>query len=253
MTATLEQTGFAAFLLFCRIGGCVMFAPAMASPRIPVQFRVLLAAALSLSLSTFLYTEIGPRIAAMDAESKLGSVVTETATGAFIGMMARLFTLAVQFAATAAAAAIGLAGIPGVPIDDAEAGSPLSALAGLAATAVVVALDLHVELVMALVESYRVLPVGAPWPVEWSMASATRTLSETTILALRLASPFLAFALVANMAIGLANKFSPQIAVYYTTTGLVIIAGLALFWLAAPDWFSVLAESYGAWLRQGGY
>lgn len=253
MTGTLEHVGFSIFLLFCRIGGCVMFAPGLASQRVPVQFRVLLSVVLSVSLMSLLSADIGGRVAGMTADAKLAAIVSETGIGAFIGVMARLFLLAVQFAATAAAASIGLAGIPGVPIDDAEAGSPLSALAGLAASAVVVALDLHVEVVMAVVESYRIWPVGSAWIGEWSLSSGVRTLSETSLLALRLASPFLAFGIVVNMAVGLANRFSPQIAVYYTTTGVVMIAGLALFWLSLPDWFQLFADSYGSWLRLGGY
>ena len=252
MTPAIEQFAFAVFLLFCRIGGCMMLAPGLSSRRIPMPFRLLLAVALAMGLSALVAGDIGRQVAAMTADEKLAAIGAELTIGAFIGFMARLFILAVEFAATAASSAIGLAGIPGVPLEDAETGSTLATLAGLTAVALIVMANLHVELIAAVIDSDQVFPLGSLQDVGRLSDGLLQTLSETTGLALRLAAPFLAYAIIVNMALGLANKFAQQVTVYHATTGLVMIGGIFAFWLIAPDWFATVAESYGSWLADGG-
>src|SRR5690606_31883263 len=42
------------FLLFCRIGGCLMLMPGFASPRVPAQIRLFIAIAVTLALAPLL-------------------------------------------------------------------------------------------------------------------------------------------------------------------------------------------------------
>lgn len=253
MTLAIEQLAFSVFLLFCRIGGCMMFAPGLSSRRIPMPFRLLLAVALAAGLGALVADEMNASVAVLTAEERLAAIAGELASGAFIGLLARLFVLAVEFAATAAATAIGLFGIPGIPLDDTETGSPLATFAGLSAVALIVLTDLHAELIGAVIDSYRVLPLGAVIAGIDFEPDLLRTLSETTNLALRLAAPFLAYGIVVNSALGLANKFAPQVTVYHATSGLVMLGGLLLFWLVAPDWFGMFLENYAGWLSAGGF
>lgn len=252
MTSELANWAVTAFMVFCRIGGCMMFAPGLSGQRVPMQFRLLLAAGVSLALVTLGVGDVEGRLEYWNAEQKLIAVVCELAIGIFIGMMARLFVVAIQFAATAAAASIGLAGIPGVPLDDSESGSPMATLAGLVAVTLIVVLDLHAELIAALADSYHRLPMGDPLSMDWASTSLFDLLSGTTMLALRLAAPFLVYGIVANVAVGLANRFGPQVTVYHSTTGVVMMGGLILVWFAVPDWFYTFVEEYQAWLTRGG-
>lgn len=252
MMTGLDDVAFATFLLFCRIGGCMMLAPGLSSRRIPMQFRLLLAVAMALGLSTLLAGEIVRQSAPMTAEDRLAAIVAELAAGVVIGLLARLFILAVEFAATAGAAAFGLAGIPGVPLDELESGSPLATLASLAATALIVMANLHAELIRAVIDSYTVFPAGLIRDPHRLSSDLLETLSQTTILSLRLAAPFLAYGIIVNMALGLANRFAPQVTVYHATTGLVMIGGMGLFWLIAPDWLALILDTYGSWLSATG-
>ena len=90
-------------------------------------------------------------------------IIKETLVGAAIGLMARFFFLALQFAATAISNFIGLAGIPGVPLEEGDTGSPLATLVSSAAVMLVFAMGLHIELLTAIMDSYRVIEPGAPW------------------------------------------------------------------------------------------
>ena len=90
-------------------------------------------------------------------------IPTETLIGAAIGLMARFFFLALQFAATAISNFIGLAGIPGIPLEEGDTGSPLATLVSSAAVMIIFAMGLHIELLSAIIDSYEVLKPGHHW------------------------------------------------------------------------------------------
>jgi flagellar biosynthesis protein FliR len=61
---------------------------------------------------------------------------------------------------------------------------------------------------------------------------------------LRLSSPFLAYALVVNLLLGLLNKLTPQIPVYFVSLPFVLTGGLLLLYFAIPALLSQFAEGY---------
>ncbi len=61
-------------------------------------------------------------------------------------------------------------------------------------------------------------------------------LAETSMLALRLAAPFLSMALIVNFALGMGNRFAQQLSVYHATTGVVILGGFLLLYAIWIDW-----------------
>ena len=67
----------------------------------------------------------------------------EILNGLTIGLLARLFLVALSFSASILTNVIGLAPTPGVPIDDVEAAPPLVNLISLTATMLVFATNLH--------------------------------------------------------------------------------------------------------------
>lgn len=113
--AAVEDHIFALFLQFCRIGGCLLFAPGLSSPRVPVQVRLFTALGLTAALAPLLQGELIKALLGVPQDERVYMILSETMTGAAIGLMARFFFMALQFAASAISNFIGLAGIPGVP------------------------------------------------------------------------------------------------------------------------------------------
>lgn len=253
MTPELEAAGFAVFLLFCRIGGCVLFAPGLSSARIPMQVRLLVTLGVTLSLAPLLFSAISESVASIPEAARPALIVKETLVGSAIGMMGRIFLLSLQFAATAIANMIGLAGIPGVPMEEAEAGSPLATLASMTAVMVILAMGLHIEMLGAIMDSYRVIALSSPLELDVLLANIMKTVTETSVLALRLAAPFIAYGVVINIAIGLANRFTPHISVYHVTTGGVMLGGFLLLHVLWADWMQIFIASYEAWIMRGGF
>ena len=84
----VETQLFALFLLFCRIGGCMLFAPGLSSPRVAVHIRLF--AALGLTYWQRLTSVILPqavRISIAPTVGYLMQLVKDTSLTALIGFI----------------------------------------------------------------------------------------------------------------------------------------------------------------------
>lgn len=253
MTADIESLLIGLFLLFCRIGGCILVAPGFSSPRVPVGVRLFLALAVTAALSPLMFPTILQGISGTGKDRQVFLIVSEAGYGLLIGLMARCFFLSLQFAATAISNFIGLSGIPGIPLEENDTGSPLATLASTAAVTAVFVMGLHVELLKALMESYSALPLGRPLEAEVFATNLLQTLGETWLLALRLCAPFLLYGVIVNLALGLANRFAQQISIYHATTGAVMLGGFLVLYLVWSDLALAFIDAYRSWLLEGGY
>jgi flagellar biosynthetic protein FliR len=68
---------------------------------------------------------------------------------------------------------------------------------------------------------------------------------------LRIVSPFLVFAVVVNFAIGLVNRLTPQIPVFFVSGPLVIGLGLALFYFISGPMAAVFISQFADWAVKG--
>ena len=149
-----------AFLLFCRIGGCLMIAPGFSSSQIPTQVRLFIAVAVTLSLAPILMSAI-PEAAFNDALSvALEYIVSELLIGIALGILSRLFLYALETMMVASATGLGLANVFGAEFDPGEALPPLASFVTLCATALIFITDLHWQILYGLMASYKAVPVS---------------------------------------------------------------------------------------------
>jgi flagellar biosynthetic protein FliR len=105
-------------------------------------------------------------------------------------------------------------------------------------------LDFHLEVVRALVASYIVEPPGRLFDPQAALVDVTDTISQSFYVALRLGSPFVAYAILVNLATGLVNKLTPQIPVYFISLPFVITGGLILMYFAVGNFLGLFADSF---------
>lgn len=158
----------------------------------------------------------------------------ETFIGAMLAASVRIFLLAVGFFATAASTAIGLSGQLGASMIDTDAEPALATLLSMATLLTLFALDYHHPVIAALAASYDLVPIGAEIDPSISAKQIVRMLAEGFSSVFRLASPFLAFALLANLYIALINKLAPNLQVYFVAAPAVIIGGILLAGYIVP-------------------
>jgi flagellar biosynthesis protein FliR len=243
MTGIISDPILVLILAFCRIGGCLLTIPGLSSARVPVQSRILLAAALAIALAPLVWPDTAS-ILKDDAAILMRYIFFESVIGLFTGLSVRFYMLALGFGAAAIGAAIGFQGLQGPGIDELEPQAALVTLITMAALTLMFTLDFHHDVIRAVAGSYRMMPVGQMPDAERFLANLLDVLTDSFLIVLRLSSPFLAYALAVNLLLGLLNKLSPQIPVYFVSLPFVLTAGLLLLYFAIPALLSQFAEGY---------
>ncbi|HEV7253119.1 MAG TPA: flagellar biosynthetic protein FliR [Mesorhizobium sp.] len=248
----LDRLVLAGFLAFCRVGACFMLLPGLSSARVPLPVRLFVALAVSFALFAHLSDLILPHAGDSSPARLLPLIAGELALGALIGLLARLYVLALQFIASAIAMLVGYGGVAGPSIEESEPQAALASLITFSALLLLFVFDFHHEVVAALVRSYEVAPVGEALSARSALIDLADTLREAFLIALRLGSPFVAYAILVNLAVGFINKLVPQIPVYFISQPFVIAGGLILLYFGASTFLSLFADGFGAISLGGG-
>jgi flagellar biosynthetic protein FliR len=177
-------------------------------------------------------------------------IFSETLIGVLIGFLGRMFYMALQFMAVGAAQLAGFSAL-GTPIDDTEPVPELATFITLTATVLLFATDQHWEILRAILASYTVLPVSEPIATELALARVADAFSATFILALRITSPFIVYALIINLMVGIANKLVPQIPVYFIAMPFILAGGLFLLYFTIGEALRLFMAAFIAWLTTG--
>lgn len=241
----------ATFILFCRIGACLMLMPGISSAQIPVQIRLFIAVATTLSLAPLLLDEAPLRALSADPIPALRLIAIETAIGGLIGLLGRLFFLALETMAVGASMMLGMANPFGIELEPNQALPPLASLVTLSATALIFVTDAHWEVLRGLAASYHALPIGAEFDPGYSLRQVASTLGESFRVALRVCSPFFIYAIVVNLAMALINRLTPQIAIFFVATPFIVGGGLVLLYFSINPLLGEFMSAFAAFLISG--
>lgn len=251
MTQIGSDTVLLTFLLFCRIGGCLMFMSGFSSARVPMQIRMFLALAVTLALTPLLLPPLSRELAQLSPQLGLQLLVSEILIGSLIGLMGRMFFLALDFMGSAVATYTGFTNLPGIPIESPEPNPTLSALITLTATVLFFAGDLHWEVLRGLVASYQVLPVTGGYAAQFALVQFSNALSAAFALAVQISAPFIIYSIAINILFGIMNKLTPQIAVYFISLPFVVFGGLFVLYFTVGELLKVFMSGFGRWLISG--
>ena len=243
----LSQTLLAAFVLFCRIGACVMIAPGLGNSQIPTRIRLYVAIAISLGLLPLL----APTSALAERAEGLAFIkliATELIVGALLGFLARLFFAALETLSFAASTMLGLSNPFGVAVDQNQALPPLASFVTLGASVLVFVTDAKYALLIGVLHSYDAIPVGAAPDLGQAMAQIGRVLRETFLMAAQIASPFLLYSVIVNFAIALVNRVTPQVAVFFIAPPFVVGGGLLLTYFTLRGQLFAFISTFSNWL-----
>jgi flagellar biosynthetic protein FliR len=239
------------FLLFCRIGACIMLMPGFASQQIPAHVRLFLALAVTLSLAPMLIGGVPQHAFDDEPLMALRYITAELLVGGTIGMLGRFFLLALETMATAAAFSIGLSNPFGMPTEENEVLPPLVTFVTMSATALIFMTDLHWEVFRGIAASYDAIPVKDSFDVNFSILNITKILIETFKLALRISAPFILFAIITQLTISIINRLTPQISIYFIATPFLICGGLFLSYLVIKSYLDQFFLGFSSWLTLG--
>ncbi len=250
MTGLASDYVLAAFVVFSRVGACLMLMPGFSSPRIPVQVRLFIALAVSLALTPMQADELRP-LAAGAPIAFLRLMVSELLIGATIGLLGRFFFIALETIGMAISMAIGLSSNIGAPIDEGEPLPAVATLLTLAATAMLFITNQHFEIFKALAASYTALPPSDGFSSRFAMTQMADTAARAFTLALRVGSPFLIFSVILNLAVGLTNRLVPTVQIFFLATPFLALGGLLLLYAAIRPMLELFMAGFGHFLVNG--
>jgi len=251
MTAIGSDAVLTAFVLFCRIGGCLMLMPGFSNQRVPLHVRLFIAFSVSLALTPLLMGEIGKSLSGVAPVALTRLFISETLIGTLIGFLARIFFGALETLAGAIAMAIGLTSALASPIEEGEPLPAITTMITLTAMALIFFTDLHWEILRGLGASYSVLPVSGLFDPRFDLVQISDCLTKSFLISLRISSPFIVYALIINFAIGLAGKLVPQIPFYFITVPAVVVGGLLLFYATCEPFMQIFNAAFSVWLAEG--
>jgi flagellar biosynthetic protein FliR len=251
VTATASDAILSAAVLFCRIGTCLMLMPGFSSRRVPVNVRLFVAIAVTLALMPILGERTDTSLSNAMPSTLFLLLGSEVAIGALIGLLGRVFFAALETLGNVIAMAIGLSSPLGGPTDDHEPQPSVVSLVTLAATALFFVTELHWEVLRGLAASYTALPATRGFDAQFGLVELADTLALAFRLSLRISSPFIVYALIVNLAVGLAGRLVPQIQIYFITVPAVLCGGLFLLYTTCTPFLEMFVSGFSAWLTTG--
>jgi flagellar biosynthetic protein FliR len=246
----LADNVLATFIVFCRIGGCLMLVPGYSSVNIPPQIRLFVALVTTFALAPILVAILKPLVDNAPPLTLALLIGTELLVGSVIGLGGRVFFLALQTMATVMASAIGLSNIPGTPVGDTDSAPALVPLIMVAVTTLFFMTDLHWQVLRGLMNSYDVWRPGEKLSGEMALNQLESRLSEAFVLTLRITSPFIVYSVIVNLAVGLINKLTPAIPVYFISVPFVLFGGFLLLYLTSDELLTQFMLGLSSWLAE---
>lgn len=225
MTLSMGTASLVAFLLCAlRIAAWLEISPPFATAGLPRTVRVMLAAAISLAVSS----NTVPHAPAAEFGPLLGSAVEQLFIGASLGFLTRLMFSAVE----SAGSLIDLAG--GFSL--AFAYDPLSAtntsvfgrFYGVLATTLIFATNAHLVILQGFLRTFNTLPLDGTMSMSHLDQTLVHGMTGMFIAALQIAAPLVAVLFIADVALGLLSRISPQLNVFQVSFPLKIMLTLGL-------------------------
>nr|WP_316652397.1 flagellar biosynthetic protein FliR [uncultured Gellertiella sp.] len=238
-----QGTILALFVAFCRVGGCMMVLPGFSSARVPPQVRLFVAVGLSMAVLPMVWDIIYPKVSGSQT-TYIYLILSESMIGVMYGMIARFFTLGMQFTGSVLTQMIGFNAPPTPDVLEDAAENQLTNLLSFGGLMVLFAMDFHHMVFRAVLDSYAQMPVGGDMHVQKLLITLTDTVQATTYIMLRLSSPFIIYGLMFNISVGMINKLAQQMPVYFISTPYLIAGGLFMLYLSIAAMLKQFADAF---------
>jgi flagellar biosynthetic protein FliR len=242
---TLSSWGAWGFVMvFLRIAAAMSVLPALGEQVLSVRIRLVLALMLTLAVAPAAFDRF--EIPTITLPMLLWAMLTETVSGLFIGILLRLFIMALQTAGAIAAQSTSLAQLMG------QAGAdPLPAIGHIltvSAMALLMLTGFHVKAAAFLILSYEMLPAFALPDPSALGDMGRRQVSRSFSLAFSLAAPFVILSVLYNLTLGVINKAMPQLMVAFVGAPVITLGSVFLLFLCAPVMLTVWLSAVEAFL-----
>lgn len=215
---------FAFIIVFVRFGTAMMIMPGVGDSFVPNNIRLYIALGFSLALTPVLQPMVPSPLPAFGPLLVL--IIVEFITGLFIGSIARILMMALDTAGMLISMASGISNAQVFNPSLAVQGSIFGAFLSVMGVTLLFVTNLHHLLLMGLVESYQMFPIGGI-PDTGSMAELmARAVSASFLTGFQIAIPFVVISLLLYIGMGVLSRLMPQIQVFMIALPVQILLAL---------------------------
>ena len=225
-----EATLAALLLATARTAGFVLLSPPFNSKAIPAAVK----GALSVALALVVLTQVEGQLGELSTGYLVLTALTEVVIGAALGFIVQLFFSAVQLAGDILDVTGGFSLQPAYDPLSMSTASTIGRLQNLLATALLFTSGGHLLLVRGLFTSYQGLPLGAVLPGDQIGETVVHAVSTMFLAAIQIAGPLVAVLLLADVALGLLSRASPQMNIFSLGFPVKIMLTLVMLGLTFP-------------------
>ena len=239
LDAFLTTGVFAFMLAMVRVGTMVMIMPGIGNTFVPGPIRLWFMVGFALVLLPMLQANIPQPLPKMPLMVLL--ILVEFTIGLFIGLVGRILMSALDTAGMIVSVQSSLANAQLFNPALQSQGTVVGTFMTLAGILMLFVTDLHHMLILGMVRSYEIFPLGQV-PDMGSMTQVVVTsIDKSFAIGVTIAAPFLIIILVLYACMGVLAKLMPQIQIFMLAvpvqlvlalmTFAMVISGMLLYWL----------------------
>lgn len=240
----LPATAFVLFLIFSRMGPLVMMLPAIGEHSVPMRSRLAFAVMLTICLYPAVLKYMPPLPTTIMALVALS--MKEALIGFAFGGIVKLISSGLQVAGNVVSFQSGLSFAQTADPMSGRSDSVFSSFLMMLGTVMILVLDLHHVILVAMAESYMMFPPMEAVSVSPFSEAAVKTVANAFKIGVQLSTPFIVFGLVFFLGLGILSRLIPQIQVFFIAMPANIYIGVLLFALllgAMMSWYLAYYEA----------
>jgi flagellar biosynthesis protein FliR len=228
-------------LTMVRLTGLLATMPGFGQPRVPLQIRLALVLLVSLIIAPLAGNPTVPVATMWDLT---GVMVTELAAGLLLGLAVAWIVDMVAFAGQLMDTQIGYSFVQFLDPITAHPVAVAGSLLSQVTMVLILVSGLHHQMIRALVESYRILPMGQALAINPQLVVVA--MGQILVKGFQLAFPILFTLFLVDFVAGISGKFMPQLHLITLTFPLKIAIGLTLLGIVLREfspWVAPLLEA----------
>jgi len=249
---TTQVLAFA--LCFARVGAAVMIMPGLGDSFTPERIRLHIAVAMTLVLFPLVVPYLPAEIPGTFLLFTI--IVMEFIIGLFFGTIARILMTALDTAGMVISTSSGLANAQVFNPSLATQGSLVGAFLSVTDVVILFTLNLHHLLIMGIMDSYELFPLGGI-PDTGSMAELmAKMLSTSFAIGVKIGAPFIVLTLLIYVGMGVLSRLMPQVQVFLLALPLQILLAIILLMFTVTAiftyWGAQFEDSMVFFMSNGG-
>lgn len=228
------------YLIAGRIAGMIFTAPIFGSRNYPIPIKIGLVFFTSLIVYPFVNTTLTYDVSTFLEFGLL--LANELLIGLFIGLIMSVFFNFIYFSGDIIDHELGFSIVSVInPLDESQI--PITSnVFYVFSTLIFLQLNLHHELISALVVSFSKIELGSFFKAAESIELLLNIVQQSFIIGLQIAAPFVISVLIANIILGLLSKAMPGMNVFVLGMPFKIFFGLLLFIILVPYLYEIFSN-----------